>query len=179
MIAYISGTIIHKLPGTLIVTANSIGYEIHVPSQYLEIEISQKIDLVIYHHITEQSSSLFGFKTWEERAWFITLISISGIGPKVALSILSSGTSDDIAKALQKNDKTFFNNISGIGSKTATRIIVELKNVIPTAAEDNQGELLEALTALGYTRKEVEPLITKVDSSLPIEKQIASVLKKI
>ncbi|PIZ47231.1 Holliday junction branch migration protein RuvA [candidate division WWE3 bacterium CG_4_10_14_0_2_um_filter_41_14] len=179
MIAHLSGIVLRVNARSIVLDVNGVGYEITVPYPLSEFSEHDSLSFIIYSHTTEQGTSLYGFKTWDEKVWFKTFTSVSGIGPKVALSILALASLDDIIAALQKNDAGFFNNISGIGQKTASRIIVELRNSIPTIEDSQMSELSQALVSLGYRKNEIAPFLTKVDKNFSVEKQISQVLAQL
>lgn len=179
MIAHLSGTILKSFDRLIILEVNSVGYEIFVPYPFAEHSEGSSLQLVIYTHTTDQGTSLFGFKTWEEKLWFKTLMSVSGIGPKAALSILASASLDEVLSALQKNDADFFTSIPGIGKKTANRIIVELRDTIPSSDTQSETELNDALITLGYQKKEFRPLLRNIDPTKSLEEQISTILKQL
>ena len=129
MIAYLKGNLIKKSTNQAIIDVGGVGYCVWIPlSTYLKLGIlNETMELFIYTHLTDNSLSLYGFSTEEEREIFLKLISISGIGPKLALNILSGIEASDLEDAIRKSDVARISLIPGIGKKTALRIAVELQ----------------------------------------------------
>lgn len=177
MIAYLRGRIFEKHPNRLIVDVNGVGYDVAVPlsSFYGLGEAGADIALRIHTHVREDALLLYGFATRLEQDLFERLISVSGIGPKVALAVLSGIEPSDLIKAIQRADLARLTAIPGVGKKTSERIVLELKDRLPLAAHadtpvggtssepDIKDDVLSALTNLGYQR----PLAEKaVDSAV-------------
>lgn len=198
MFEYIKGNLVSKQPTQAIVDINGLGYLLRISlSTYQKLpgENSQ-VELKTYLHVREDMFQLYGFIDDEERQLFIGLLSISGIGPKLAQTVLSGLSPDNITKAIKNSDENTLSSISGIGKKTAQRLIVELKdklksiNIDLTDSEEepikNLGvsgeEVLMALLSLGYGRAQAERAITKVqqaDQSLTVEEMIKQALQAI
>lgn len=177
MIAYLRGRIFEKHPNRLIVDVNGVGYDVAVPvsSFYGLGEAGAEIALRIHTHVREDALLLYGFATRLEQDLFERLISVSGIGPKVALAVLSGIEPSDLIKAIQRADLARLTAIPGVGKKTSERIVLELKDRLPLAAHteaptagaslepDLKDDVLSALMNLGYQR----PLAEKaVDSAI-------------
>jgi len=145
MIAFLEGVLEEKRPGRAVVNAGGVGYEVHVPLSSFDRLPPEgaKTRILIYHHITEVSQSLYGFASAEERRMFTLLLGVSGIGPKTAVSALSGLSVRELKTALIEGDVKRISSISGIGKKTAERIIVELRDKF------SAGEALEALSGSG------------------------------
>jgi holliday junction DNA helicase RuvA len=179
MIAYLRGTILDKQPNLIIVDVQGVGYEVHVPlSTYYEVgDTGTEIALRIHTHVREDALHLYGFLTPLEQQLFERLIGISGIGPKLAVAVLSGIEPGELVGAIQRGDVARLTGIPGIGRKTAERIVLELKDrlariTVPDvdhAASVSPGDrvrddVLSALQNLGYHR----PLAEKaVNSTLP------------
>jgi len=179
MIAYLRGTILDKQPNLIIVDVQGVGYEVHVPlSTYYEVgDTGTEIALRIHTHVREDALHLYGFLTPLEQQLFERLIGISGIGPKLAVAVLSGIEPGELVGAIQRGDVARLTGIPGIGRKTAERIVLELKDrlariTVPDvdhAAAVSPGDrvrddVLSALQNLGYHR----PLAEKaVNSTLP------------
>jgi holliday junction DNA helicase RuvA len=177
MIASLRGTILDKQPNLIIVDVQGVGYEVHVPlSTYYDVgDIGTDVALRIHTHVREDALHLYGFLTSLEQQLFERLIGISGIGPKLAVSVLSGIEPRELVAAVQRGDVARLTSIPGIGRKTAERIVLELKDRLarfsvaevdraPVPAGDRlRDDLLSALQNLGYHR----PLAEKaVDSTL-------------
>ena len=178
MIASLRGTILDKQPNLIIVDVQGVGYEVHVPlSTYYDVgDIGTDVALRIHTHVREDTLHLYGFLTSLEQQLFERLIGISGIGPKLAVAVLSGIEPRELVAAIQRSDVARLTGIPGIGRKTAERIVLELKDRLarlsvpevdraPVPAGDRlRDDLLSALQNLGYHR----PLAEKaVDSTLP------------
>ena len=180
MIAFLRGRVLDKQPNRLIVDVQGVGYELHVPlSTYYDIgDEGADVSLRVYTHVREDALQLFGFLTDLERQLFERLIGISGIGPKLAIAVLSGMDSRELIVAVQRADVARLTGIPGIGKKTAERIVLELKDrltqlaapavVGPAASSAGDRlriDLLSALQNLGYHRQQVERVITSVTSA--------------
>ena len=166
MIAYLSGKIIKKSDKDIILLVGGIGYQIYLPEKFLsKLENDRDLNLFIYHKQREDAQELYGFETYEEREFFLQLISVSGVGPKSAISVLSVAEVSDLSSAIVSGNADIFKRVSGIGSKTAERIVVELKNKlgvinIKNSIEDFSNsntdlEVFEALGALGFSDQDI------------------------
>lgn len=177
MIAYIQGLVAEKNPTRAVIDVNGIGYEILVPiSSYERIgAVGETAKLLTYLHVREDILQLFGFSTQDEREMFLLLISISGIGPKSALGIISSIATKDLKHAIAHEDLNLLTAVPGIGKKTAQRIVVELKDkvaklgaisdagsrTIPSGTSAIADEAMMALISLGYHKSIAEKAIVK------------------
>lgn len=168
MIGSIKGKIILKTDKFLIVETNGVGYKISVSPDALSK--SQKIDtevfFYIHTHVREDAFDLYGFLEYKELEFFEMLISVSGIGPKSALAILGITTIETLKKAIATGDTSYLTKISGIGKKTAGKIVIELRDKM---GEENEGmslkselDALEALKSLGYSQNEAREALKKV-----------------
>ncbi len=141
MITFLQGILVEKEPERAVVNVGGIGYEVHIPlSTYDRLpESEQPLKLLTYHHVREDAQILFGFFTETERDMFNRLLSVSGIGPKIALAVLSGMSVRELKISITSSDVKRLSGISGIGKKTAERMVVELKDKI------SAGEALEAV----------------------------------
>jgi len=183
MYDYIKGTITYIKNNAIVIDNNGIGYFVYVANPY-SYEVNKEYKVYIYQHITEDENSLYGFKSVEEKEFFLKLISVKGLGCKMALPILAVGSIDGIMDAIERENILYLKKFPKIGDKLAKQIILDLKGKlefigvgISDDAISTENELKEALIALGYKEKEIIPVIAKVDSSLPIEGQIKDALK--
>ena len=172
MIAFLRGRVLDKQPNRVIVDVAGVGYEVHVPlSTFYEVgDEGAEVSLRVYTHVREEALQLYGFLTDLERQVFERLIGISGIGPKLAIAVLSGMDSREVVTAIQRGDVARLTGIPGIGKKTAERIVLELKDrltqlapaaVAGSAPEVSSGDrlrvdLLSALQNLGYHRPQAE-----------------------
>jgi len=176
VIAHISGTLAQKIPGEAIIDVGGIGYQVFIPLNvfYGLPEIGAAVTLQIYTHVREDALQLFGFQDPAEKQLFLLLLGVSGIGPKLAVNILSGIPTQELSRALKEGDQVRLVAIPGVGRKLAERMIVELKDrfatLAPAGAEsakaDGSSQLLldavSALVNLGYKRPEAEKMVREV-----------------
>ncbi len=197
MIALLRGTLLEKNPSRLIVDVGGVGYDVQVPLStfYVLGEAGAEVLLRIYTHVREEVIALYGFATPLEQQLFERLIGISGIGPKLALAVLSGIEPVDLIKAIRLQDVARLTAIPGIGKKTAERIGLELKDRLPAelqsaglaarteAAEDQlRGDLLSALLNLGYKRAVAEQAIERTlrnSADTSFERALKEVLRSL
>jgi len=186
MISYLKGKLIKKTPDTITIDIGGVGYSVRIPlSTFLELgNTGETAELLVYTHMTENALSLYGFTTENERGLFLKLISISGIGPKIALSILSGTGTSDLTDAIRKGDVARISLIPGIGKKTAMRIALELQEKLDEAAAylDPSGiqqreDLISALMNLGFMRKEVERVVDNTLKNLSDKEEFETLLR--
>lgn len=174
MIAHLSGTLLEKQVQRLVVNVGGVGYDVQVPlSTFYGIgEPGSSVSLRVHTHVREDAIQLFGFGTALELSLFQRLIAVNGIGPKVALSVLSGIEPGDLVRAIRQSDVGRLTSIPGVGKKTAERIVIELRDRLPkTEAEDTvdavdggdlRSDVLSALANLGYHRAAAEKAIDGV-----------------
>jgi Holliday junction DNA helicase RuvA len=175
MIAYVKGKLLQKKPGEIVVEANGVGYSLLIPlSTFFKLgEVGSVVEVQAYTHLTENSLSLFGFFSSEEKNLFLKLINISGIGPKLALNILSGIEPSELEEAVKTTNVSRISMIPGIGKKTALRVIMELSDkiekkekVLSRKDSKEREDLISALVNLGFRRKESEQVVDLTLSSL-------------
>jgi holliday junction DNA helicase RuvA len=179
MIAYLKGKILEKGLTYIILENQGIGYKVFVIPDVLSQSIGSEIVLYIYHKVADDGQSLFGLPDFAALQFFEMLITVSGVGPKVALAILSAAQVDAVKQAIAAQDSAIFTRISGVGLKTAEKIIVELKNKVGAlgVSANASSEIFDALLALGYNQREVREMINKLDPSLSTQDQLKQALK--
>jgi len=174
MIAYLKGVIRQKSPSQIVVDCGGVGYAAAIPlSTFFKMgEEGEPVELFIHTHLTASALSLFGFRTREEKELFLKLISISGIGPKLAIAVLSGMDTDTLAEAVRASDAARIAMVPGIGKKTALRIAMELadkieskEKVLKARAPKETEDLVSALLNMGFRRKEIEPVVENVVKS--------------
>ena len=180
MIAFLRGRVLDKQPNRIILDVSGVGYDVQIPlSTFYEVgEEGTEVSLRIYTHVREDALQLYGFISDVERQVFERLIGISGIGPKLAIAVLSGMDSRELIVAVQRADVARLTGIPGIGKKTAERIVLELKDRLtqlaasavvgpaaPSTGDRLRIDLLSALQNLGYHRQQVERVITSVTSA--------------
>jgi Holliday junction DNA helicase RuvA len=192
MLYFIKGKIFFKTPTYVIIENNGIGYFVEVSLQTSErINEGEETLLYIYQQVSEDTINLFGFKEKEERELFLLLITVPGVGPKVAMRVLSGLSIEEIYQGIITEDVSIFKNVPGIGKKTAERMIVELKQKIekiPVLVDNyKEKEILinavEALTVLGYKRKDsvvvVGEILKEKKGNITLEELIKEALRKL
>ena len=191
MIAHIRGELTEKFANSVIVDVHGVGYEIGLTTpDFDSLNLHDEIKLYTYHHIREQSEELFGFTALAGKKLFELLITVQGIGPKAAMSILSLASYEEVRNAIANADSSFISKASGVGKKSAERVIVDLREKVglPTyygrkgelkleEAPAENDEALEALIALGFQLGDATKALEGVDSSLPVEERIRLALK--
>ena len=178
MISYLKGTILEKGLTYIILENGGIGYKIFVTPETLQVPAGYNVALFTYHKVSDDGQSLFGLTDFNTLQFFELLITVSGVGPKVALAILSAARVDAVRQAIANQDAGVFTRISGVGLKTAEKIIVELKNkVTGDKSQAASSDVFDALLALGYGQREVREAVNKLDGSLPQQAQLKQALK--
>ena len=182
MIAFLRGRVLDKQPNRIIVDVQGVGYELHVPlSTYYDIgEEGSEVSVRVYTHVREDALQLFGFLTELERQLFERLISINGIGPKLAIAVLSGLDPRELVAAVQRGDVARLVSIPGVGKKTAERIVLELRDrlqqlAVPVMASTPASpgadrlriDLVSALQNLGYHRPQAEKAVESTLASSP------------
>jgi Holliday junction DNA helicase RuvA len=191
MYYYIKGKLAIKDTGYVVVETGGVGYLIHTSLQSIQKagEIGSDITMYTYLNVREDAQDLFGFTTLEEKNMFLNLISVSGVGPKAALAILSVTTPAQFAVAVVTNDVKTITKASGVGPKLAQRVILELKDKMKNedlqlseedeaevSMSDNKNEAISALVVLGYTANDAAAAVKKIDGTLSVEEIIKKAL---
>ena len=180
MISRISGTLLEKKDKELVVDVGGIGYAVFTTHCTLAVGES----LVLYTHlvIKDDAHELYGFQTEGEKDLFKILISVSGVGPKTALQMLALYTLPDLVRIIKIGDAKAIALVPGIGKKTSEKVVIDLKDKVDDFAISEHRastDLVEALLSLGYKDAQIRPVVSTIDSSLTIEKQITQALQKI
>jgi Holliday junction DNA helicase RuvA len=170
MIASLRGKLISKKPDSLIIDVGGVGYNVHVPLTLLSSlpDEEKEVFLYIHTHVREDALQLYGFQTEDEKRIFTSLIGISGIGPKIALNILSTIAPDKFYGAVESEDTDFLCRVPGLGKKTAHRLILELRGKLPSIKEKADtvyNDTLSALVNLGYKKIVAQQALEKAYSS--------------
>lgn len=190
MIAYLKGQILKKTEKGIILDTGNVGYLVSLPTNLLQsVEESAQVEFFIYSNIREDAFDLYGFANYAQLTFFKTLISVSGIGPKSALEILSNDT-DKIKAAILNEDSAYLCKMPGIGQKTAKRIILELKNKIEIDTPESLGknyksyeaginsDVLEALVKLGYQRHQISQALRNLPEEMKEAEEIITYFLK-
>lgn len=188
MIGRLSGVIAEKTPPQVVIDVAGVGYEVDVPmSTFFNLgNLGERAVLLTHLVVREDAHQLFGFLTHEERATFRQLIKISGIGPKMALGLLSGLSVAELAQAVSRQEAGRLTKVPGIGKKTAERLLLELKGKLgpdlalpATVANDNQADILQALVALGYSEKDAAAALKALPTDVGVSDGIKLALKKL
>ena len=191
MIAHVFGKVAEKFNGSLVIDVHGVGYEVSVATNDFDaVILDQEVKFYTYHHVREQSEELFGFSSLAAKKLFEMLITVQGVGPKAALAILSLGDTEQVRNAIANADSSFVQKATGVGKKTAERVVVDLSDKVglpthygrtetPLQTELNTSdEALEALMALGYTLADATKALENVDVNLPTSQRVTEALKK-
>lgn len=174
MISYLQGVLVAKSPTEIVMDVNGVGYAVHIPlSTFEKLDgLNQRVKIYTHLHVREDAMLLYGFATETERELFRMLISVSGIGPKIAQGILSGMDASELRRCITSGDASALTSIPGVGRKTAERIVLELRDKVakgadllpgaPAAQVSARSEALAALLSLGYTRATAEQALRRV-----------------
>jgi Holliday junction DNA helicase RuvA len=186
MIGRIQGIVVEKNFPQVVVSCQGVGYEIDVPMStfYPLPRPGEEVTLLTHLVVREDAHLLFGFLTLAERAAFRQLLKVSGVGPKVALSVLSGLSVDDLSAAVAADDAARLTKIPGIGKKTAERLVLELRDKLPEVAATARaeggaqgGDVVNALLALGYNEREAQAAVKTLPADLQLADAIRQALK--
>ena len=184
MIARLRGKPVARGPDGLVLDVGGVGYLVQATPRALARGAGDaEITVETYLHVREDALQLYGFADADERQLFEQLLSVSGVGPKVALAIVSGSTPAELRRAIAREDTARFEAIPGIGRKTAQRVVLELKGSLPAEAEpyaDGDGHLVarDALVELGYTIVDAESVLAAIDPGLPPEERVRLALRQ-
>lgn len=193
MIAYIKGKVIHKNLTSVLLENAGLGYQVFGGENFLnDLHLGAEVEVYTHHHLREDANDLYGFKTLADLELFELLLTVSGVGPKSALGVLNIASSDDIKEAIIRDDANLLTKVSGIGKKTAERIVLELKTkVIRTGgavsplvnANLSGSDEIDALISLGYTLSDARSALNAVapeikDSGERVKAALKKMVKK-
>jgi Holliday junction DNA helicase RuvA len=188
VIASLRGRVLERRPGQVVLDVGGVGYLLQATSSAARMAVAEgdEITLVTHLHVREDAMMLYGFASDEERQLFELLLGVSGVGPKAALAIVSGYAPEQIRRAIATSDHALFTSISGIGRKTAERVVIDLKDMLgalpPRAAAaggppvSGHTAARDALVGLGMTVGEAETALRGVDEELPVEERIRMAL---
>lgn len=193
MISHIKGIIDEKFGNSVVVDVNGVGYEVMVPTiDFEDARLGEEKKFFTYHAVRENAEELYGFSSLTAKRLFELLVSVQGIGPKAGIGILSLANVEEVRNAIANADSAFISKASGVGKKSAERVIVDLRDKVgapsryggsevrvgAAVAGRESDEALDALMALGFSLKEASLALEGVDSELPVEERIKLALKK-
>ena len=181
MISRLRGTVAARTASGLVLDVGGVGYLVAATPR-VAARVGEEATVETYLHVREDALQLYGFASAEERELFELLLGVSGVGPKVALAIVSGSPSADLRRAIVREDTARFEAIPGIGRKTAQRVVLELREklAIPADAGMASGGSVarDALVELGWSIPDAERVLSEVDESLPVEEQVRLALRK-
>jgi Holliday junction DNA helicase RuvA len=197
VIGRLSGVVVEQAgDGSCVLDVSGVGYEVFVPLRLLgHLPVAGPTTLHVHTHVREDALMLYGFSNLDDREAFRTLLSVSGVGPKLAMTVLSDLSAPELAVVVARADRGRLEAISGVGKKTAARLLLELKDKLPIAAlsaivvppvnnrspqlQDANAQVADALTRLGFTRAQAEAAVTKAalaDAAAPVEQLLRQAL---
>jgi len=189
MISYLKGKVQFIGPNFVEVNVNDLGYKVFCIGSFLDkVKVNQEIELYTYQYIREDALDLYGFKTREELDLFEKLNGVTGIGPKTALGVLSLASPDEIESAIMRDDASILTKVSGIGKKTAERIVLELKSKYKgkvdlgskSSANTEDADVIDALIGLGYGADDARTALKQVDKNVKgVDEKIKACLKSL
>ena len=179
MYEYIKGKVTDIQSGYIVSENNGIGYLIYTANPY-SFNIDEEYKLYVYQYIREDENTLYGFKSYEEKDLFLRLTSVKGLGCKMAIPMLASGSPEGIIDAIERENILYLKKFPKIGDKVARQIILDLKGKLVKKADEQvsaSSELADALKSLGYKSADINKVVKQVDGSLDIEDQIKEALR--
>lgn len=193
MIATLNGVVSEKLASVVVLEVQGVGYGLNVTAEdFGSLATGESAKVFIYEHIREQSHDLFGFLSLDTKSLFEQLLDVNGVGPKMALNVLSIGSGSDVRQAIASGDVKFIQRTNGVGKRVAERVVVELKDKVGLVGVDLEStgllqgenaalkdEAVEALVALGYSVQDATTALQKVDPKLGSEDRIKQALKSV
>lgn len=191
MIATLSGIVTEKLQDIVVLEVNGLGYGLLVTSEdYGQLQTDRPAKLYVYEHIRESAHDLFAFTRLDSKALFELLLSVNGVGPKMALNVLSIGNTNEVRQAIATGDTKFIKQATGVGKRVAERVVVDLKDkvglegislgstgLLQSEASMLQDEAVEALVSLGYSAVDATKALESVDATLSTEARIKLALR--
>lgn len=193
MIATLSGVVAEKLGEVVILEVAGVGYGLLVTSEdYGWLPAGEPAKVYVYEHIRENAHDLYGFAKLETKELFELLLSVNGVGPKMALALLSTGSSADVKAAIANGDTKLLQTAAGVGKRVAERVVVDLKDKVGLPGVDlagagllqtdgilRQDDAVEALVALGYSPQDAARALQTIDQALPTEQRVKLALKEV
>ncbi len=182
MYGYIKGIVTEIESNYIILENHDVGYLIYVANPY-SFKLNDHYTVFTYTKVGEEEYTLYGFQTREQKELFLKLISVKGLGPKMAMPIIATGTFTSIADAIENNNLNYLKKFPKIGDKVARQMVLDLKgklNAMNTglfAKEDFTNELMEVLLGLGYKQADIKKVLNKVNPDLSLENQVKEALK--
>lgn len=191
MIATLNGVVNEKLADVVVLEVQGVGYGLYLTAEdHSRLTRGEPAKVFVYEHIREQQHDLFGFLTRDDKNFFELLLSVNGVGPKMALNMLSVGSAQEVRQAIASGDVKFIQQANGVGKRLAERVVVELKDKVGLASVDLEAtgllqsddslmkdEAVEALVALGYSPQDATKALQNIDPELPTEARLTQALR--
>ncbi|HVV66915.1 MAG TPA: Holliday junction branch migration protein RuvA [Candidatus Saccharimonadales bacterium] len=191
MIATLKGVVGEKFQTVVVLDVHGVGYGVYVTAEdHGRLTTGEEVKLYIYEYVREQAHDLFGFLSHDTQGLFEQLLNVNGVGPRMALNMLSIGSAGEVRQAIASGDVKYIQQASGVGKRVAERVVVDLKDKVGLASVDleatgvlqseaalKKDEAIEALVALGYTAADASVALQKVDPDLPTEERIKQALR--
>lgn len=189
MIATLKGTVSEKLHGVVVIDVGGLGYGVLVTAEdYGRLKTGESKKLYIYEHIRESSHDLFGFVNLDTKTLFELLLGVNGVGPRMALNMLSTGNVAEVSKAIAAGDVKYIQSANGVGKKVAERVVVDLKDKVGltssssdslfvSSAAAQKDEAVQALMALGFNSADAVNALSNIDNELPTDQRVKQALK--
>lgn len=191
MIATLTGLVTDKYDDKVVLEVNGIGYELSIAGEdQAQLTMGEIHKLFVYEHVRDNATDLFGFRQTDNKQLFETLLSVNGVGPKVALALLNLGDSTHVRSAIANGEVKFIQSASGVGKRVAERIVVDLKDKVGLPGTElagagllqtdgilRQDEAIEALVTLGFSPQDASRALANIDKSLPTEERVRLALQ--
>jgi holliday junction DNA helicase RuvA len=192
MIVSLNGRVAEKIGEVVVIDVQGVGYGVLMTSEdYGLLQTGQSAKVYVYEHIRESAYDLFGFVNLDTRQFFEQLLGVNGVGPKMALSVLSIGSANEVRRAIAGGDTKYIQQASGVGKRVAERIVVDLKDKVGLVGVDLsstgmlqsesvliQDEAVEALISLGYAPQDAAVALKGIDATLPTEERVTQALRR-
>jgi len=186
MIAYLKGVVLEKETGSVVLDVQGVGYRVSVLSTWLDNIVSgEAVSLKIHHHVSSDTQALYGFATAKDRRYFKLLLTVPSVGPRTAMGILEAAEPDVLEQAVASGESKILTQVSGVGGKTAERILVELKGKLSEPAETGVAggvahETVDALISIGFTLQQARSAVQGLSKSVTtVEEAVREVLQKV
>lgn len=181
MIAFLEGTLLEKSTQYIILKVGPVGYKVFVTPEILQSNVDSSLAIFTYHKSGDDGQTLFGVPDFKSLQFFELLITVTGVGPKMALTIISSSKLELLEQAIVNGDSDIFTKMSGVGKKTAERIILELRSKVSggtlLSSNSSHGEIFDALIGLGYNPREINEILSQVPGEQDTAEQLKVALK--
>ncbi len=180
MYSYMKGVVTEEEANHIVIETAGVGYFIYVSNPF-QFELNQEAKVYVYNHIREEENSLYGFKTKEEKELFLKLLNVKGVGPKLVMPMLATGSVNGIIDAIDRENILYLKKFPKVGDKVARQIILDLKGKLAVSDESSSvggfDELVSVLEGLGYKTGDIKKILPNIDGNKSIEEQVKEALK--